>query len=56
MHGGLPEISPEISGFIRGADAPVTYCGGCLYLLRAARELFGYNIPIFHSMELVRYA
>jgi heterodisulfide reductase subunit D len=39
-----------------GADALVTYCGGCLYLLWAARELLEYDIQIFHHIELVRLA
>ncbi len=39
-----------------GADALVTYCGGCLYLFWAARELLEYDIPIYHHIELVRLA
>ncbi|MBD3352388.1 MAG: 4Fe-4S dicluster domain-containing protein [Candidatus Lokiarchaeota archaeon] len=39
-----------------GADAIVTYCGGCLYLLWAANELFSSNLKVFHSIELVRMA
>ncbi len=39
-----------------GADALVTYCGGCLYLLWAARELLEYDLPIYHHIELVRLA
>jgi Fe-S oxidoreductase len=37
-----------------GADALVSYCGGCLYLLWAARELFGSQIDVYHIIELVR--
>ncbi|MFX0122494.1 MAG: (Fe-S)-binding protein [Candidatus Hodarchaeota archaeon] len=36
------------------ADAMITYCGGCLYLLWASRELFGNKIDIFHIIEIVR--
>jgi hypothetical protein len=36
------------------ADALVSYCGGCLYLLWAARELFGSQIDIYHIVELIR--
>ncbi|MFX1254653.1 MAG: (Fe-S)-binding protein [Promethearchaeota archaeon] len=39
-----------------GADALVSYCGGCLYLLWAAKELFGSEIDIYHSVEIVRQA
>jgi len=39
-----------------GADALVTYCGGCLYLLWATRELLGYNIDLYHIIEIVRMA
>lgn len=39
-----------------GAEALVTYCGGCLYLLWAARELFQSELKIFHHIELVRMA
>ena len=39
---------------VTGADALVSYCGGCLYLLWAARELFGSQIDIYHIVELVR--
>jgi Fe-S oxidoreductase len=39
-----------------GADALCTYCGGCLYLLWAARELLDYDLPIYHHVELVRLA
>lgn len=37
-----------------GADALVSYCGGCIYLLWATRELIGSNIDIFHLIEIVR--
>ena len=36
------------------ADAMITYCGGCLYLLWASRELFGKQIDLFHIVEIVR--
>ena len=39
-----------------GADALVSYCGGCIYLLWAARELLGSKIDIYHSLEIVRMA
>lgn len=39
-----------------GADALVTYCGGCLYLLWAAKVMFQYDIKVFHQIELVRAA
>ncbi|MFX0092148.1 MAG: (Fe-S)-binding protein [Candidatus Hodarchaeota archaeon] len=39
-----------------GADALVTYCGGCLYLLWAAKELFESKIDVYHSVEIVRLA
>ncbi|MHA1718643.1 MAG: (Fe-S)-binding protein [Promethearchaeota archaeon] len=39
-----------------GADALVTYCGGCLYLLWAAHEIFNSKIKIFHMIEIVRMA
>jgi len=37
-----------------GAEALVSYCGGCLYLLWSARELFGRKIDIYHIVEVVR--
>ena len=37
-----------------GATALVSYCSGCMYLLWAARELLGYNIDVFHLVEIVR--
>jgi Fe-S oxidoreductase len=39
-----------------GADALVTYCGGCLYLLWATKELSGYDIDLYHIIEIVRMA
>ncbi len=36
------------------ADAMVTYCGGCLYLLWASRELFGKKIGVYHIIEIIR--
>jgi Fe-S oxidoreductase len=39
-----------------GADALVTYCTGCLYLLWAARELFQSDLKVYHHVELVRMA
>ncbi len=37
-----------------GADAMITYCGGCLYLLWASRELFGRKLDVYHIIEIVR--
>lgn len=37
-----------------GADALVSYCGGCIYLLWAAKELFDIDIDVYHVVELVR--
>ena len=39
-----------------GADALVTYCSGCLYLLCAAQELFRSDLKVYHHVELVRMA
>ncbi|MFW9948983.1 MAG: (Fe-S)-binding protein [Candidatus Thorarchaeota archaeon] len=39
-----------------GADGLVTYCSGCLYLLWATKELLGYNIDLYHIIEIVRMA
>jgi len=39
-----------------GAKALVSYCGGCIYLLWATRELFGSKIDIYHIIEIVRMA
>jgi len=38
------------------ADALVSYCGGCLYLLWTARELFGSRLDIYHLVEIQRMA
>lgn len=39
-----------------GAKALISYCGGCLYLLWATRELIGSKIDIYHIIEVVRMA
>ena len=39
-----------------GTDALVSYCGGCIYLLWAARELLGSKIDVYHIVEIVRMA
>ncbi|MDX1798631.1 MAG: (Fe-S)-binding protein [Candidatus Lokiarchaeia archaeon] len=39
-----------------GAKALVSYCGGCIYLLWASKELLRSNIEIFHVIEIVRMA
>ncbi|MFX0043564.1 MAG: (Fe-S)-binding protein [Candidatus Hodarchaeota archaeon] len=39
-----------------GAKALVSYCGGCVYLLWATRELIGSKIDIYHLIEIVRMA
>lgn len=39
-----------------GAQALVSYCGGCLYLLWATRELIGSNMDVYHIIEIVRMA
>jgi hypothetical protein len=39
-----------------GADALISYCGGCLYLLWTARELFGSKLDIYHIVEIQRMA
>ncbi|MDT8273647.1 MAG: hypothetical protein RRA35_10710, partial [Desulfomonilia bacterium] len=39
-----------------GAQALVSYCGGCIYLLWAARELLGSTMDVYHSIEIVRMA
>lgn len=39
-----------------GADAMVSYCGGCLYLLWTAKVLFGYSIDVYHLVEVQRMA
>jgi len=37
-----------------GAKALITYCGGCLYLMWATKELLGSKIDLFHIIEIVR--
>ena len=39
-----------------GADALVSYCGGCIYLLWATRELIGSKIDLYHIIEIARMA
>ncbi|MFX1292499.1 MAG: heterodisulfide reductase-related iron-sulfur binding cluster [Promethearchaeota archaeon] len=39
-----------------GAKALISYCGGCLYLLWATRELIGSKIDLYHIIEVVRMA
>ncbi len=39
-----------------GANALVSYCGGCIYLLWATKELMGSKIDLFHIIEVVRMA
>lgn len=39
-----------------GADALVSYCSGCIYLLWATRELLGSKLDVYHSIEIVRMA
>jgi Fe-S oxidoreductase len=39
-----------------GADALVSYCSGCMYLLWAARELLSSKLDVYHSIEIVRMA
>ncbi|MGV9173939.1 MAG: (Fe-S)-binding protein [Promethearchaeia archaeon] len=39
-----------------GADTIVSYCGGCIYLLWATRELIESKINILHLIEIVRLA
>ena len=39
-----------------GANALVSYCGGCIYLLWATKELKRSKIDIFHVIEIVRMA
>ncbi len=38
------------------AKALISYCGGCIYLLWATRELIRSKIDIFHVIEIVRMA
>lgn len=37
-----------------GAKALISYCGGCIYLLWASKELLRSNIDLFHIIEVVR--
>jgi Fe-S oxidoreductase len=37
-----------------GAKALISYCGGCIYLLWAAKELMGSKIDLYHIIEIVR--
>jgi len=39
-----------------GAKALISYCGGCIYLLWATKELLRSKIEIFHVIEVVRMA
>jgi Fe-S oxidoreductase len=39
-----------------GAKALISYCGGCIYLLWATKELLRSKIEIFHVIEIVRMA
>lgn len=39
-----------------GAKALISYCGGCIYLLWATKELKRSKIDIFHVIEVVRLA
>jgi len=39
-----------------GAEALISYCGGCIYLLWATKELLRSKIEIFHVIEVVRMA
>ncbi len=39
-----------------GANALISYCGGCIYLLWVTRELLGSKIDLFHIIEIVRMA
>jgi len=39
-----------------GAKALISYCGGCIYLLWAAKELKRSKIDIFHLIEIIRMA
>jgi len=39
-----------------GAKALISYCGGCIYLLWAIKELKRSKIDIFHVIEIVRIA
>ncbi|MBY9010195.1 MAG: (Fe-S)-binding protein [Candidatus Lokiarchaeota archaeon] len=37
-----------------GAEALITYCGGCLYLMWATKELLRSKIDLYHIIEIVR--
>jgi hypothetical protein len=37
-----------------GAEALVSYCGGCMYLLWTAKELYDRKIDIYHLVEVIR--
>jgi len=37
-----------------GAEALVSYCGGCMYLLWTAKELYEKKIDIYHLVEVIR--
>jgi Fe-S oxidoreductase len=37
-----------------GAQALISYCGGCIYLLWATKELMGSKIDLYHIIEIVR--
>ena len=39
-----------------GAEALISYCGGCIYLLWATKELLRSKIKIYHIIEIVRMA
>ena len=39
-----------------GAKALITYCGGCLYLMWATKELLRSKIDLYHIIEIVRMA
>ncbi|TFF86841.1 MAG: (Fe-S)-binding protein [Promethearchaeota archaeon] len=39
-----------------GAEALITYCGGCLYLLWATKELLRSKIKLYHIIEICRIA
>ncbi len=39
-----------------GADALVSYCGGCIYLLWATKELLRSKINLYHIIEVARMA
>ncbi len=53
MKGAMRKIreAEEVS-----ADGLVTYCTGCMYLLWAARELWGSKVAVYHLVEPVTMA